>query len=247
MGQRRRRRIIWIPYGYHLKNICLKNIRLKNSNRVKYHSKSSQIEAVDGTDEPAQPSSESETATPQQADPACPDQADGYVAQFHQDLNPYHAFLQDLPSYLSSMPEGTFTRMSARMSSPHSNSTQQDRNPAAIESNSQPSPEGCESSDHHKSEQEDEQADDDDSEGNTASRQPLYIRPQDYPSRPKAMPQLSPPNVASRPAELHKPQSTPAQSRPTQSPPTAVKKIPAGPNLRLLTGIRSCLRAPNHQ
>ncbi|MCG9681563.1 hypothetical protein L1D31_03190 [Vibrio sp. Isolate23] len=111
MGKYRRRRVIWVPRGYRLKS------RYRTLSQASQAEAQPQAASVSPTAEAASPPSTSQTSQEalssseslvQEADKATSN-ANTKLAEFDTHFNPYQSYVQDLARCLTSMPKSVFS------------------------------------------------------------------------------------------------------------------------------------------
>lgn len=117
MGKYRRRRVVWVPRGYRLKS------RYRKANKTQLVAATVQEESVISSPEASEntpPVSQANQDSPSPKEPLMQETAEvtstanteSKLAEFDASFNPYQSYVQDLARCLTSMPKSVFTASS---------------------------------------------------------------------------------------------------------------------------------------
>ncbi|MDA0118223.1 hypothetical protein [Vibrio sp. T11.5] len=261
MGKYRRRRVVWVPRGYRLKS------RYREINKTQpvetmtpeasVFSSPQESENTPPVSQANQdPSSAKEPLMQETAEITSTTNTESKLAEFDASFNPYQSYVQDLARCLTSMPESVFTTSTDEQPEAANDSGDAEK---SVDDLKKPSEPACLKSGSERSRLEPSTAPPTASEAkDTASvnkvdwSQPSsYLGQSGYPYRFEF--------VASSTSDHKKRAATSAQDYLDDQEAEKKRKTPdisdhlkpdkqsRQPHLRWLTGVRSCMRATDHQ
>ncbi|KJY93455.1 hypothetical protein TW84_03730 [Vibrio neptunius] len=261
MGKYRRHRVVWVPRGYRLKS------RYRKADKTQPVETSTQEAAVfSSPPEPEQTppvslanqdsSSAKEPLMQEAAEVTSKTNTESKLAEFNASFNPYQSYVQDLARCLTSMPESVFTNSTDEQ--PEAANDSGDA-AAPVDDLKKPSEPARPKSGSERSRLEPSTAPPAASEAKaTASVNEInWCQPSSYPSDSGYPYRFE--FVASEPAVHKQKPAMPAQDNldvqeaekkrktPDLSGLSKPDNQPRRPHLRWLTGVRSCMRATDHQ
>ncbi|MBN3492615.1 hypothetical protein [Vibrio neptunius] len=261
MGKYRRRRVVWVPRGYRLKSRYRKTNKILSPEATAQEDTAvSSPEAADETPPVSQAHQDSSSAIEplmqEAAEVTSKTNTESKLAEFDAGFNPYQSYVQDLARCLTSMPKGVFSNSTDEQ--PEAANDSGDAG-APVDDRKKPSEPARPKSGSERSRLEPSTAPPAASEAKaTASVNEInWCQPSSYPSDSGYPHRFE--FVASEPAVHKQKTAMPAQDNLDVQEAEKKRKTPElsglskpdnqsrRPHLRWLTGVRSCMRATDHQ
>lgn len=261
MGKYRRRRVVWVPRGYRLKS------RYRKANKTQPVEATVQEESVISSPESSEntpPVSQANQDSPSPKEPLMQETAEvtsttnteSKLAEFDASFNPYQSYVQDLARCLTSMPKSVFTASSEEKPEVPSNANHVEEPVDHLKKPSEPvRPKS--GSERRRLELNASPQDDSKPKAKTQATKINWSQPSSYQAIQVTRISLSlwpmTHQIISRNLQYQqklKPDFQPAENK-RQTVENSAHSRPQSasrqPNLRWLTGVRSCMRATDRQ